>query len=337
MSDFRTPATREELGLDWFDKQKEAEELAKQPPKAEEPKEDEDKPDDVADADEGVESDDSDEDQAEDDKPKRKDTRVPLSRFQKKVDEARDAKEQAAKERDFYQKEMARMQAELEAKATTTQKAVEEQKQPVFDIDAKEDEYNDLVKEMDFEKAGKLRKEINAEIRKEARREAEALADEKINKSFKQREQETAELSDKAFRQECVKESVKVIEKYEFLDSDSDLSNGMAIQLFKIQVQDFLVKGHSVADSYRLATESVVPLFQKTDKAEKGVNAKKRAEDTERFADDAARRIPPNLSKTGLGSNEEDSTLFKSKEFTQKDWNNASEADRRKLLYGNSK
>ena len=269
---------------------------------------------------------DSDEDQEEDEKPKRKDTRVPYSRFKEKSEEVKLAREELERERKRFDEDRARLLEEIKAKAPA---APEKKAEPAYDFDAKEEEYVTLMKEMEYDAAKKLRKEINMQLADKASKDAEDAAERRMSKHFEEQEAKRAQVEQEKMAKLAQKLVSQVESRHDFLDAKSDSFNKKAVMLFNAELQDLLGQGFSMEEAFKIAEDEVVPLFSKSTK---GSSVTERNKAADKIAEEAAARIPPMTSKAGVGARSEDTPLFKSKNYTQKDWDNASEDDRLRAL-----
>lgn len=297
----------------------------KEPVKAVDPKDVKD-PEDKEESDEDDSDAEADEDKQEDKKPSKRDNRVPLSRFKQKDEEAKAAKEELARERQRHDEDRARWIQELELKAP---KEPPKPAIPEYDFDAKEDEYVSLMKDMEYDEAKKLRKEINKALAEKSSKDAERLADERFEKYSKEQEKKQAEAEQARAEREAKRLVADMESRHDIFNQKSENFNRKAALLFNAELNDLVAQGMSLADAFKVAEEEVVPLFSKVVKKS---GLEERNKNADRIAEEDSKKIPPMTSKAGVGTKSEDTPLFKSKNFTQKDWDNASEDDRQRAL-----
>jgi hypothetical protein len=169
--------------------------------------------------------------EAEPDQSDKRDKVIPRARF----DEV-NAKLHAERE------EAARLREELDALRRKNQAAPES-----VDIDALEDQHFDALMEGDKEKAKQIRAQINAEIKASAKQDAI----ETVSRNMAEREQKSALMS-------VVNSAV---EKYPFLDSNSEEANSQAINDV-VEWRDFYIsKGEAPHIALARATEKVGPMY----------------------------------------------------------------------------
>jgi len=330
-------ATDAELGLDILDNPPEVKEEVKEEVKpetkeeevVEETVEDEQEPEDAE----------EEEEQVEEEKPAKKskvDKRVPYNRFQEKNEELKEAKAELARERARYDAETKRLAAELEAKQAKEERkrAKEEAREakPAINVDDLEEKYQELITNMEYDKAKSLRKEINSALMEQAEDRASKRAEKLIaerDQAYKA-EQEAREAA--RLQKEFTKAAAEITKKYDFLDSKSENANNKAIRLFLMERDDLLESGMDPIDAFKAAAEAVAPLFGgEVEGSKKSTAAADRNKEAARKAEETSKRIPPSTAKAGIGAKNEEATGLP-KNFKQRDWDKASEDERLRAL-----
>lgn len=196
--------------------------------------------------------------------------RIPKGRFNE-VNERRIRAEERAR---VLEEELARVRGGSQGGG-----GKKEEEAPAFDYDAKEAEYADAMMEGDKDKALKLRKEINAQLRADAEAEATAKAEQRIMQREAEREFKTAVAA--------------AIEKYPFLDAKSKQANADAIDDVVALRDHYIRKGKSPGDALRMAADKIGPQYGKPKKASTQVEE----EEEEEGAEDEAPASKSNVTK----------------------------------------
>lgn len=276
----------------------------------EEDTEDQEDIEDESDEDEGSDQDEDEDDEDEEPELKKKEPRIPKSRFDEAVSKERE-RAIRAEERSKYLEERIEYLIKLQEKVAEEPKEVE----PKFDFDKAEEDYAGLLIEGEIKEAAKLRAKINAEkdkwiqtlitdIKKQAKEEATST---------------TKTLTENQKKQLVVEEAIS---KYSFLDSESDDFDEELVDEINSVAYGYEVKHKlSPADALKKALARFVKDEEKPKESKQKLDERKK-EKVEKM-----KKQPPTQG-TSTGK-------IKDKKAVDFDWENMSQTEFRKLYRKN--
>lgn len=183
------------------------------------------------------------EDKGEPKEEDKADSRIPKPRFDEVNARMKAAEQEAA---ELRRQLAAAQQGQPKAQEQTQQANPAEQG---IDLDAKEDEYLDALRQGNAAAAKAIRREINGELKRQAAEEAET----KVAATLTQRDVATR----------LTNVANEAIGKYPFLNSDTEDKNEAAINDV-VEWRDFYAaKGHPAHVALQLAVDKIGPLYAK--------------------------------------------------------------------------
>lgn len=267
--------------------------------------EDEDELDETEESNEDVE--DTDEDAVEDEEDNEPQEDPRLTRLLEQVE--------ASRERNAWLEEQL---GKLIAKETAKEEKIEVK--PVYDFEAKEEEYINLIVDGEIAKASKLRSDIDR-----AKTEALLAA---IKGETEAAKKTSVEEAKQLIENERFSKAVETMEeRYPFLNPEHKSYNEEAVDTANSIMNSLIAKGLSRVEALKKAVDRVTPLYSR--EVEKKALGSERKSTAGKVAADAANRQPPKTSGV-KGTTNSPSTKPLSK-YTDKEFASLSAAELRAL------
>lgn len=273
-----------------------------------------------------------DEEEQEEQKPKRRDNRVPEKRLKEVIEQRDEFKRQA----ELQAEEMRQIKetlAELKAQKQAVQQE-QKSKLPEFDLEEKETALEEARIVGDVALAKKLAREI---------REYERLADreERLKEREEDQKRLLAQIRAEKADTELKQAATEIINKYPFLDFNSDKADKRLIKGIKISRFEYEEAGMDPAKALRKAVEEWKDYFpagskdddsgiggKKTDSKANAERAKKELESNTR----AAERMPPSTTSMGNGDRYTGKDIKSLENMSVSDWSKLPDAERKRLM-----